>query len=281
MKKAMKINKLIKISIFSVVTLALFGLFSFDVLAGTVWYQGDGTAIVYIGDKVDLIKKDPLPVGISCTENYNEQSGQTEVTCSTSVEAGYLIDSYAPSKPDATPPTGPTISFKEDGIQYKQYYNISPGGSGSAYPPVCTGGLLTRINCVPGDGYVKDVCPHDQATMAEPHYCQGGGTFNVEFKEYRPEVTVYGKDNDGAEHTDSMTVQKATSGEKNVEIYWFSQDVTSCTCTYNGTKGDCGEGISSTSGEAVLASGQSGLSEGKYSLTSDKTFTVVCEDKIN
>ena len=274
MKKAMKINKLIKISIFSVVTLALFGLFSFDVLAATVWYQGD-TAIVYIGDKVDLIKKDPFPVGISCTENYNEQSGQTEVTCSTSAEPGYLIDSYTPSNPDATPPTGPTISFKEDGIQYKQYYNISPGGSGSAYPPVCTGGLLTRISCVPGDDYVKDVCPHDQATMAEPHYCQGGGTFNVEFKEYRPEVTVYGKDNDGAEHTDSMTVQKATSGEKNVQIYWKSWDVEECNCTWTGG-GSCGLGVSTFPGQVRFASGSPGLGEGEYSLTSTQKFTVSC-----
>ena len=274
MKKVMKINKLIKISIFSVVTLALFGLFSFDVLAA-VWYQGDGTAIVYIGDKVDLIKKDPFPVGISCTENYNEQSGQTEVTCSTSVEAGYLIDSYAPSKPDATPPTGPTISFKEDGIQYNQYYNISPGGSGSANPPVCTGGLLTRINCVPGDGYVKDVCPHDQATMAEPHYCQGGGTFNVEFKEYRPEVTVFGKDNDGNEYTGSMTVQKATSGEKNVEIYWKSWDVTKCDCTWTGGGDGCGTGISLRPNESVFANGS--FSNGGFSLTSDTTFTVKCD----
>lgn len=274
MKKVMKINKLIKISIFSVVTLALFGLFSFDVLAATVWYQGD-TAIVYIGDKVDSIKKDPFPVGISCTENYNEQGGQTEVTCSTSVEAGYLIDSYAPSKPDATPPTGSTISFKEDGIQYNQYYNISPGGSGSAYPPVCTGGLLTRISCVPGDGYVKDVCPHDQATKAEPHYCQGGGTFNVEFKEYRPEVTVYGKDNDGVEHTGSMTVQSATNGEKNVEIYWKSWDVTKCDCTWTGGGDSCGTGISLRPNQFVFANGS--FPNGGFSLTSDTTFTVKCD----
>lgn len=278
MKKMMKINKLIKISIFSVVTLALFGLFSFDVLAATVWYQGD-TAIVYIGDKVDLIKKDPLPVGISCAENYNEQSGQTEVTCSTSVEAGYLIDSYAPSKPDATPPTGPTISFKEDGIQYNQYYNISPGGSGSAYPPVCTGGLLTRINCVPGDGYIKDVCPHDQATMAEPHYCQGGGTFNVEFKEYRPEVTVYGKDNSGVEYTGSMTVQSATNGEKNVEIYWYAYDVTECRCSYN-VPNDCTPIGRSTVSPAptvpVYAQGNT-TGDGAFSLTENRTFTVSCD----
>jgi len=278
MKKAMKVNKLIKISIFSVVTLALFGLFSFDVLAATVWYQGD-TAIVYIGDKVDLIKKDPFPVGISCTENYNAQSGQTEVTCSTSAEPGYLIDSYTPSNPDAIPRTGPTISFKEDGIQYNQYYNISPGGSGSAYPPVCTGGLLTRISCVPGDGYIKDVCPHDQATMAEPHYCQGGGTFNVEFKEYRPEVTVYGDDliRGTERHTVQMTVPYPTSEEtKNARIYWVSQDVTSCSCTYNGTPGDCtpsGDTASSTLGEVVYA----GHQEGEYRLTSNKTFEVNCE----
>jgi len=274
MKKAMKINKLIKISIFSVVTLALFGLFSFDVLAATVWYQGD-TAIVYIGDKVDLIKKDPFPVGISCTENYNEQSGQTEVTCSTSAEPGYLIDSYTPSNPDATPPTGPTISFKEDGIQYKQYYNISPGGSGSAYPPVCTGGLLTRISCVPGDDYVKDVCPHDQATMAEPHYCQGGGTFNVEFKEYRPEVTVYGDDliRGENEQTTQMTVPYPTEGQKNVEIYWKSRDVTRCECT-SIVKGDCTPPLGTTYSTFIGQSIQA--KDSPFSLTSGKTFSVEC-----
>lgn len=273
MKKAMKVNKLIKISIFSVVTLALFGLFSFDVLAATVWYQGD-TAIVYIGDKVDLIKKDPFPVGISCTENYNEQSGQTEVTCSTSAEPGYLIDSYTPSKPDATPPTGPTISFKEDGIQYNQYYNISPGGSGSAYPPVCTGGLLTRISCVPGDDYVKDVCPHDQATMAEPHYCQGGGTFNVEFKEYRPDVTVYGKDviREIDRQTVQMTVPYPTEGQDNADIYWETNDVTRCECT--SSERDCtpllGTTYSTYPGQSITAK------DSPYSLTSDETFSVEC-----
>ena len=276
MKKMMKINKLIKISIFSVVTLALFGLFSFDVLAATVWYQGDGTAIVYIGDKVDLIKKDPFPVGISCTENYNEQSGQTEVTCSTSAEPGYLIDSYTPSNPNTIPPTGPTISFKEDGIQYNQYYNISPGGSGSAYPPVCTGGLLTRINCVPGDDYIKDVCPHDQATMAEPHYCQGGGTFNVEFKEYRPEVTVYGDDlmREKERQTVQMTVPyPTTEGQDNADIYWETEDVTRCKCT-SIVEGDCtplsGTTYSTFSGQKIYAK------DSPFSLTSDETFSVEC-----
>jgi hypothetical protein len=266
----MKSNKIIKIFVFSIIAFASITFLTKEVSAYS-WTLADVT-IVYVGNyDVSSIKTNPLPVGLSCTTTYNPEKEQDETSCSTTSEPGYIITSFIEGDNSTVPVTLPEIQFKEDGIQYDQYYNISPSGSGNAYPPVCTGGLLTRITCVPGDNYIKDVCPHDTETQATPHYCQGGRTFNVSFREYSPSVTVYGDDliRKIEKQTDEMTVPAPTSqGQKNAGIYWTSKDVTSCTCT-NKVEGDCGSGFSSFPGQSV------GYAE--YSLTSQEKFTVECE----
>ena len=74
-----------------------------------------------------------------------------------------------------------------------------------------------------------------------------------------------------------MTVQSAQNGkDTNVQIKWYTTDISSPTvCTCNDGSADCGSGISTSEGEAVLASGDGG--NGNYALTGNTTFTVTCE----
>lgn len=152
---------------------------------------------------------------------------------------------------------------------------VVPGGTSE---PKCAGGTRTQLVCTPAGGWEKTTCPYDASTGPHGDYfiCPFVSDLQAVFsRELDPQVTVYGKDNDGAEHTDSMTVQKATSGEKNVEIYWTSWDVTECNCTWTGGGGSCGTGISPRLNEFVFA--DSPFSNGGFSLTSDTTFTVKCD----
>ena len=55
-----------------------------------------------------------------------------------------------------------------------------------------------------------------------------------------------------------------------VNIFWTSTNASTCTCTYNGTPGDCGSGPA-FAGTDIGASGN-----GTYSLTQSKTFNVTC-----
>ena len=279
MKLKMKTNK----NLYFFILLPLFlvlGCFLFKKTEATIVtpdFQGVGSGIwtdgtyqfIYDGSKLSQIKTDPIPFYYQ-VENY--PPSRTLI-----IEPGYKIIKQ-------TEPSGSTpgeVLFKEDGNTYYPAYNVSTGGGVGQPQTGCSGGLKQYITCVPNTGWEKDVCPHDVAlsgsSSADPHYCQGSVSFELKFKEIyvpHPEVTIYGKDNDGAEHTDSMTVQKATSGEKNVEIYWTSWDVTECNCTRTGG-GGCGTGISLRPNESVFANGS--FSNGGFSLTSDTTFTVKCD----
>jgi len=186
------------------------------------------------------------------------------------------------------------INWGADLCDYNMPYKITGNGSvaivggsstiTSSSDLYCKGGMPSETNCSPSTGWETSSCP---ASYFCPGYGQGvsgnstydeGATQSVTFSRAvikDPQVTVYGKDNDGAEHTDSMTVQKATSGEKNVEIYWTSWDVTECNCTWTGGGGSCGTGISPRLNEFVFA--DSPFSNGGFSLTSDTTFTVKCD----
>ena len=280
MKLKMKTNK----NLYFFILLPLFlvlGCFLFKKTEATIVtpdFQGVGSGIwtdgtyqfIYDGSKLSQIKTDPIPFYYQ-VENY--PPSRTLI-----IEPGYKIIKQ-------TEPSGSTpgeVLFKEDGNTYYPAYNVSTGGGVGQPQTGCSGGLKQYITCVPNTGWEKDVCPHDVAlsgsSSADPHYCQGSVSFELKFKEIyvpHPEVTIYGKDNDGAEHTDSMTVQKATSGEKNVEIYWTSWDVTECNCTWTGGGGRCGTGISLRPNEPVPASGS--FSNGGFSLTSDTTITVKCD----
>ncbi len=191
----------------------------------------------------------------------------------------------------------PSINWTGDGKDYTVLYSYSPSspsGIGSASPaPFCKGGDYIQTKCSVSAGY-KDtyevaICPFSVNGYICPGYDQNLSSFpqfpkdsslEVVFKEVIPgEVTVYGDDliRGTERHTVQMTVPYPTSEEtKNARIYWVSQDVTSCSCTYNGTPGDCtpsGDTASSRLGEVVYA----GHQEGEYRLTSDKTFEVNCE----
>ncbi len=233
------------------------------------------------------------PSGLRCDIDLGFKSNITPISCD-NVWGNKRMDI------DIVRPTGDFYVYWEaDECDYNMPYEITGSGSvaivggsstitssGDLY---CKGGTPSTTNCSPSNGWETGSCP---ASYFCPGYGQGvsgdsttneGLTQTVTFSKAvikDPQVHVYGDDiiRGENEQTVQMTVPYPTTEEtKNARIYWFSQDVTRCTCTYNGTKGDCGEGISSFPTDAVLASGQSGLSDGEYRLTSDKTFTVECD----
>ena len=188
------------------------------------------------------------------------------------------------------------INWGADLCDYNMPYKITGNGSvaivggsstitssGDLY---CKGGMPSETNCSPSTGWETSSCP---ASYFCPGYGQGvsgnstydeGATQSVTFSRAiikTPLVTVKGsKYGEAQEFEDQITVLYPTSvDEPNVVIKWYSQDVTSCTCTYNGSKGDCGFGVSSTPNEPVYADGP--FSNGGFSLTSNKTFTVECD----
>lgn len=182
----------------------------------------------------------------------------------------------------------PNIEWKGDGETYTVPFDYTPNSDiGSASPISCTGGLeyntVCSVNFNYKDQYVVETCPlskyicpgHSQNLISYEQY-PVNIIPEVVFKEVIPgEVTVYGDDliRGKERQTVQMTVPYPTSEEtKNARIYWVSSNVTNCYCTYNGSKGDCGFGISLTPGVPVLAG-----TDGYFSLTSDKTFTVECD----
>ncbi len=189
----------------------------------------------------------------------------------------------------------PSINWTGDGKDYTVLYSYSPSspsGIGSASPaPFCKGGDYIQTKCSVSAGY-KDtyevaICPFSVNGYICPGYDQNLSSFpqfpkdsslEVVFKEVIPgEVTVYGNDVIRGENdqTTQMIVPHPTEGQKNVEIYWVSSNAKNCYCTYNGSKGDCGFGVSSRPNEPVYADGP--FSNGGFSLNSDKTFTVECD----
>lgn len=277
MKLKMKTNKNLHFFILLPLLLVL-GCFLFKKTEATIVtpdFQGGGSGIwtdgtyqfIYDGSKLSQIKTDPIPFYYQ-VENY--PPSRTLI-----IEPGYKIIKQ-------TEPSGSTpgeVLFREDGNTYYPAYNVSTGGGVGQPQTGCSGGLKQYITCVPNTGWEKDVCPHDVAlsgsSSADPHYCQGSVSFELKFKEYRPEVTVYGDDLIGGENeqTTQMTVPYPTEGQKNVEIYWKSRDVTRCECT-SIVKGDCtpliGTTYSTFIGEKIKAK------DSPFSLTSGKTFLVEC-----
>lgn len=226
------------------------------------------------------------PSGLRCDIDLGFKSNITPMSCD-NVWGNKRMDI------DIGSPTGDVYVYWEaDECDYNMPYEITGSGSvaivggsstitssGDLY---CKGGTPSTTNCSPSNGWETGSCP---ASYFCPGYGQGvsgdsttneGSTQTVTFSKAVtkvPQVTVFGKDNGGVEHTGSMTVQSATNGEKNVEIYWKSWDVTRCDCTWTG--GGCGFGVSPTPNELVPASGS--FSNGGFSLTSDSTFTVKCD----
>jgi len=195
------------------------------------------------------------------------------------------------------------INWGADLCDYNMPYEITGSGSvaivggsstiTSSDVLYCKGGMPSETNCSPSTGWETSSCP---ASYFCPGYGRGvsgdststydldeGATQSVTFSRAiikTPLVTVKGlRPGETQEYEHQINVPyPAYTGQSNVGIRWYTQDVTSCICTYNGVAGDCGEGISPFYNSPVLASGQSGLPEGEYSLTSGKTFTVTCEE---
>ena len=91
-------------------------------------------------------------------------------------------------------------------------------------------------------------------------------------------VTVKGVDlidNPNEEQEKDMTVMSAEGGIPNIQIRWYSENATNCTCTKS-TGGGCGIGVSPGIGEYALATGEDG--QGNYALTETTTFKVTCDN---
>jgi len=253
---------------------------------------------LYTGDVAGLS-------GIGCGETpidvYFKERGLAEdepTTCFTP-NPGFKIDNWGPTEDDrktvcVSGHGGFNINWTGDGETYSISYTYtpeSPSDIGTAQPDSCTGGQESRTTCSVNDNYKEEyevascplsstyICPgHGQKLTSYPQYA---GLPNVEFREIPasvppPSVTVYGQDNAGNEYTDVMRVSPPISqGQKNAKIFWISQSVTSCNCTYD--DGSCGDGTSVRAYEPVYATGSHGLGEGEYSLTSTKTFRVMCD----
>lgn len=276
----------------------LFGILTFPNLTKATTFTFNYT---WTGDEIDqpaLPTCDATPraeggYSVSCdhedgTEIYKINingtiSGCTgeKVTARVDNPEGLTI-SYGPSSCPLTFPLENPIG--EGTVRVTGTGFVVPSGDSE---PKCAGGTQTRLVCSPSEGWETTTCPYDASLGLNADYfiCPFVSNLQAVFsKELDPQVHVYGDDiiRNINKQTDSMTVLSPTSvGQENTKIYWTTEDVTSCTCTYNGVVGDCGEGISPFPTYAVFASGQSGLSEGEYSLTSDKTFTVDCIDKTN
>lgn len=180
-------------------------------------------------------------------------------------------------------PSGMTIQWTGDEKLYYINYTISPEPrAGRVDPFECDGGTYVTTECLPEAGYRVKTCPFSEYGYIcpgyDPHSIATGGyldSIGVEFEPYVPQVTVYGDDLIGGENeqTTQMTVPYPTEGQKNVEIYWKSRDVTRCECT-SIVKGDCtpliGTTYSTFIGEKIKAK------DSPFSLTSGKTFLVEC-----
>jgi len=246
----------------------------------------------YVGsvDGLDDIGCDETPIDVTFSGDDN--------ICFTP-NPGFKISNWAATEDDERTvcttfktDISPSINWTGDGKDYTVLYSYSPSspsGIGSASPaPFCKGGDYIQTKCSVSDGYKYTyevaICPFSVNGYICPGYDQNLSSFpqfpkdsslEVVFKEVIPgEVTVYGNDviRGENEQTTQMTVPYPTEGQNNARIYWVSSNVTNCYCTYNGSKGDCGFGISLTPGVPVLAG-----TDGYFSLTSDKTFTVECD----
>lgn len=182
----------------------------------------------------------------------------------------------------------PNIEWRGDGDTYPVPFTYTPSEEiGSASPTTCTGGNLYSTACSVNpeyrDTYMVESCP--LSTYICPGYGQNFESYeqytedefpNVVFGEATsPSVTVFGDDiiRDENEQTDQMTVPYPAEGQDNADIYWETEDVTSCECT-SIVKGDCtplsGTTYSTYPGKRIKAK------DSPFSLTSGKTFSVEC-----
>lgn len=278
MKVLIKMNKII------------FGLilfFAISLIPGLVKAGTSGCVDSYLGVSYhyvgfdDYVENNDCPAPISydySTHFFTPKTGFKIIDQATDYDGRlYVIN-----------PSGMTIQWTGDEKPYGINYTISPEPrAGTVGPFSCDGGTYVTTDCDPASGYRVKTCPFSEYGYICPGYdpqsiATGGylDSIGVEFEPYVPLVTVKGlRPGETQEYEHQINVPyPAYTGQSNVGIRWYTQDVTSCICTYNGVAGDCGEGISPFYNSPVLASGQSGLPEGEYSLTSGKTFTVTCEE---
>lgn len=244
-----------------------------------------GVSYLYIGNDDYVTYNDcPPPISYDSSTHYFIP------------KTGFKITNPSPDydgKVYAFNPSGMTIQWTGDGLTYPINYEILPNfHAGTADPLECGGGTYVTTDCDPATGYRVKTCPFSEYGYICPGYdpqsiATGGylDSIGVEFEPYDPKVSVKGLiPGEAQEYEYQINVPyPAHTGQSNVETRWYTQDVTSCSCTYNGTPGDCtpsGDTASLRLGEFVYAQGDgSEGGDGAYSLTEDKTFRVVCQER--
>lgn len=261
----------------------LFGILTFPNLTKATTFTFNYT---WTGDEIDqpaLPTCDATPraeggYSVSCdhedgTEIYKINingtiSGCTgeKVTARVDNPEGLTI-SYGPSSCPLTFPLENPIG--EGTVRVTGTGFVVPSGGSE---PECAGGTQTKLVCDPSDGWETTTCPYDASLGLNADYfiCPFVSNLQAVFsRELDPQVRIEGVD----EYSQVFTGQMTVSQNSPVIIRWYSKDVTSCTCTYNGVVGDCGTGFSTLENIPYNA--------GSYSLTSSKKFTVDCVDKTN
>lgn len=132
------------------------------------------------------------------------------------------------------------VFWREDGHSYPVNYSIT--GQGAAYPPVCSGGRVTNVTCVPeSSGWTTETCPYQ--TGSQGFICPIGTSYNESSAQTTVSPVIFnGIDVQIYVTPVSTGVAQATDATikygEGVRISWTTtnaSEMTSCECTP-----DCG-----------------------------------------
>lgn len=129
------------------------------------------------------------------------------------------------------------VFWREDGHSYPVNYSIT--GQGAAYPPVCSGGRVTNVTCVPeSSDWTTETCPYQ--TGSQGFICPIGTSYNESSAQTTVSPVVFnGIDNveisavrvsTGETHTEKFIIDMG----EGIEIRWTTTNAsvgTVCTCT--------------------------------------------------
>ncbi len=203
-----------------------------------------------------------------------------------------------------------SYEYMVDGMTPAEMEQIGVDSIGQASPSSCQGGSLYHTSCTVSPRYqiLKNVITEEETfpeggvaykVLSCPgksgYICPGYGQkitsyehpgdpeeeIKVVYERVLPPVgvTVKGIDlieNPNIEQEEEMTVMSAEGGIPNIQIRWYSENATNCTCTKSTGEGGCGIGVSPGIGEYALATGEDG--QGNYALTETTTFKVTCDN---
>ena len=167
------------------------------------------------------------------------------------------------------------VFWREDGHTYPVNYSIT--GQGAAYPPVCTGGRVTNVTCVPeSSNWTTETCPYQ--TGSQGFICPIGTSYNESSAQTTVSPVVFNGIDVQISVTPVLTGKPQTTDAtikygEGVKISWTTtnaSEMTSCECTP-----DCG---TSTGPTFMYYDQKIGPNEDGVLFPSTSTkYTVKCE----